>query len=698
MSKNLSKNIFYLILITLFVNSLSEICKYSFHCNDDKNTEICAKKQKTDNQNIYDLILNPCSTSSCNIHDIMLGDSEKIKYCPINYENSQKLPSYPGGTCTKNSDCLTGICQNNKCEDFSECISHENCPLNTFCKNKNCYQLLKDGEKCNESYECKFNSFCDQKEKICKKLYSIEDGKEINDLVKDYEKKEFLCESGGYITIIKNNEKKYICETIFNENYHCKEECKYKRNSNNETININENCLCGFNKYRSKHCKLGNGENDYKLFLAMRKNYLSDENINLKYCHTLERFSYDLCNELININNTVDFRKFNQEYTNKKILALQFHRLQESENCIKNVVFGYNKNDIIPLNQSCPKFFCENINNCFEGKNPLTDNSKNIEIKLNEKICSSNEFCSINGNSNIIDVMEIMQKKNIIGKCTIYQLFTGIRYPGEDCNINNDCFLYQKCINGKCYGKNENENCTNTNECIVGYFCNKTLEVCKKQKEEGEKCEEAWDCKNYLGCYKGRCIKFGILKPGIINNEKYSKFSGENKRYYLCYTGELDGDDGTTGDYCVQTNYSDIMFKNNNKKIDENGFVKCDYNETCIYDNGKRTIMKSCGCGYNKEGQGYCPLPSVYRMSDWNNRMKYIGETANNNCHSLSRFNCYLQNSSSYFYNKRMFDKYTVNAHLFYKAEICAENIFAKGNFRKVNFWGVVGILGVLCF
>lgn len=52
------------------------------------------------------------------------------------------------------------------------------------------------------------------------------------------------------------------------------------------------------------------------------------------------------------------------------------------------------------------------------------------------------------------------------------------------------------------------------------------------------------------------------------------------------------------------------------KKKDVNGFIKCDYNEDCFYDNGKETIKKKCGCGYNSEGQGYCPLPNDQRKKN----------------------------------------------------------------------------------
>ena len=165
--------------------------------------------------------------------------------------------------------------------------------------------------------------------------------------------------------------------------------------------------------------------------------------------------------------------------------------------------------------------------------------------------------------------------------------------------------------------------------------------------------------------------------PGVLNDESSAPFPGNEKRYYLCNTGELDGDDGITGNYCVKSKYSDIWINEYNKKVDGNGFIKCEYNEICFYDNGKKTIAKKCGCGYNSDGQGYCPLPSSLRMDEWNNKIQYIANLANNNCHTLSRFNCYTQNSLEIFINKKQYDKKTVDAHLFYNAVPCAEKMFA---------------------
>lgn len=697
---------FLLLIFLSFINiffTKEEVCSYTVHCKKDQSNNICVTKKKTDSPNIYDIEVNPCEYSSCNVHDALLGERESTKFC----KNSTEVPlltrpSYPGGSCSSDMDCLSGVCLQDKCQDSGpagSCISHENCPLNMACINDMCRAYIQDGENCTDSYQCKFGSFCYKKSTDksgkCTELFSFEDGKEIDISLTGNEKLENICKSGGYYVHNDGEKNHYFCETLINNNFSCKNKCTYTKNSTNSTFESEERCLCGFNRYRSKYCVLGNGQPEYISYLENKKDFLN-KTYYINKCHTLERDSDEICNELINSNKTVAFRNYVQVYNNKKILALQYHRIQESEDCVKEAVFGYKTSPIIPVKQSCPKFSCNtDMENCLFGNNPLNENGNNISLQLNPKICRQNEYCTTSGISTVNDIMLIMKKQTIEGQCSIYQKVTGVRYPGEECNINSDCVENSLCENGECTGIKEGESCNKTSECKKGYFCYMGTKTCQKQKKEGEMCSEGWDCANFLGCYSGRCILFGSLKAGIRNTIQYSPFPGNEKRYYLCNTGELDGDDGTTGDFCVQTDYSEIWLNETGKIVDENGFVKCDYNETCKYFNGKRNITKICGCGYNSDGQGYCPLPSARRMEEWNKRIKYIGESAGNKCHSLSRFNCYLQNDYKEYVQRREMDKNTIEAHLFYNAVPCAETFFVGQEFIKTNLFFILLLIAL---
>ena len=691
------------ILIFFFISFikiiLSEICTYSISCDnqEDESNNICATKKRTESNTIFEIKVKKCPSMTCNIYNTLLGDTEKNTTCENPQDNGLiQNPSYPGGICKSDLNCLSGICISGKCVDssiYENCHSHENCPLNTACINGICRNYLRPNEQCEDSFQCEFDSFCNKETKKCQKLFSFEDGADITNLTSENERIENLCKSGGYITE-KNSEGKLIkkCETLTNLNNSCNDICSYNKKSNNEIFISEEKCMCGYNKYRSKFCVLGNGEKLYKEHLENKKKFIRNKTYT-QYCHTLERDFDEICLELLNTDFSVPFRKYVKEYNNKKILALQHHRLQESEECIKEVVFNYNTKDIFNLKQTCPKFSCNpSQQNCLYGLNPLNDEGNGITISLNPDSCREKEYCSLQNEkkiNTIINASLIMENPKLEGQCKVFRENIYIkRYPGEDCIFDSDCLLEESsCINGKCSGVGLNGNCTNTSQCIVGYYCNKDLGLCDKQKGDGQTCKEAWDCQNYLGCYRGRCIKFGVLKKGIKITKEYAPFPGDDRRNYLCATGELEGEDGLSGNYCVENDYNDTWVKNEGKEIEEGGFIKCNYGEKCLYFNGKNSFEKNCECGYNEEGQGYCPLPSGRKVKAWKERMQFLGNSAKNGCHSLSRFNCYLKNNYEFFAEKRKQEFNTLKAHLFHNPIDCAYKIFAKQNFIRYNFY-----------
>ena len=698
----------YIFLFFILIKIISsEICNYSISCNtqDDETNNICAIKKRTESNTIFEIKVKKCPSMPCDIYNNLLGETEKNTTCETPPDNIKyKNPSYPGGVCTSDINCLSGICINGKCVDSERaenCYSHVNCPINSTCIKGKCRGYLEVGFPCQNSYECEFDCFCYNG--ICTKLFSLEDGTDITNLVPDNERMENLCKSGGFI-IEKNSEGKSIkkCETLTNLDNSCNDICRYKRKSNGEIFESEEKCMCGYNKYRSKFCVLGNGEQLYKEHLENKKNFMQNKKYT-QFCHTLERDFDEICLELVNTDFSVPFRKYMKEYNNKKILALQHHRLQESEECIKEVLFNYDTKDIFSLTQTCPVFSCDkNQQNCLYGKNPLNDKGNDITISLNQNTCQKKEYCSLPNDkeiNNIINASLIMENQYLEGQCKIFQDNNFIkRYPGEDCNFDVDCLISDSlCINGKCTGVGPDGNCTETSQCLVGYYCNKEIGLCKEQKGEGETCSEGWDCQNYLGCFKGRCIKFGLLKKGIKITQDLAPFPGDDKRNYLCYTGELEQDDGLSGNFCVDNDYNDTWVRESKKEIDDNGYIKCNYGEKCLYYNGKNGFEKNCECGYNGNGQGYCPLPSARNLEAWKERMKFLGNSAKNGCHSLSRFNCYLKNDYDFFVEKRQHDAKTLEAHLFYNSIDCAYKVFVKQNYIKYNFY-FIGLLLMILF
>ena len=691
-----------LLFLSFTIILATEICNYSFICNTNENDNFCAIKKRTDSASIFEIRLKKCSSMPCNVFDNLLGDTEKNTNCQgLSIDNNDKVksPSYPGGICSSDFNCLSGICINHICVDSQkeeECLKHENCPINTACIEGKCSSYLQYNDDCNDTYQCDFNLFCN-KDKKCDKLFQYKDGMDItNKILSEEEKIENLCESGGYII----EEKHIFCKTLNNVNLNCNDECTYVKKSDNKNYISKDNCLCGYNKYRTKHCVLGNGEDIYKDFLAMKKEFMGNKSLT-QFCHTLERDFDEICLQLVNTDMSVSFRNYVKEYNHKRILALQHHRLQESESCVKEVIFNYDTNPIFSFEQQCPIFSCDSKKeNCFLGNNPLQEDGKNISIILNPYICSEKEYCTLPEENKLINTSLIMNNIKLEGQCKIYQGKKGIkRYPGESCNINSDCIVDNSiCKDGQCTGVNEGENCKKTEQCLVGFYCNNSTKKCEKQKKEGEKCIEGWDCENFLGCFKGRCIKFGTLKKGIKITNESAPFPGDDLKHFLCYTGELNEGNGITGDFCVTNDY-DVTWKNsNNKNPDENGYIKCNFGEQCIYHNGRNKVYKNCECGYNNMGQGYCPLPSAQNLDNWIKKMEFIADSANNKCHSLSRLNCYLNNNYEHFVNQRYYESITTEAHLFYNSIDCAYKMFVEQRNLKINFYLLILFLIELLF
>ena len=695
------KTLIYFYIFSLIKLISTETCTFSISCAE-KDSKYCATKKRTESNSIFEIKVKSCPDMSCNIYDTLLGDTEKNTSCEQPEEDLRfKYPSYPGGVCVENKNCITGTCNGKNCVDLSlydECFNHENCPINSACINRLCQSYINEGSHCDDSYQCHFDSFCNNKTKKCQRLFSFEDGEDITDLVPSNQRTENLCKNGGFIiekdsngTLIKK------CETLTNIDNNCNDVCRYKRASSSEIFTSEEKCMCGYNKYRSKFCVLGNGEKIYKEYLEYKKNFIQNKNLT-KLCHTLERDFDDICLNTVNIYKSLAFRKYLQEYNNKKILALQHHRLQESEECIKEVLFNYDNKDLFHISQKCPVFSCQTKKeNCLYGINPQSEKGEGITIQLNPNSCHEKEYCSLPNEQNLINTSLIMERKYLEGQCKIFQENINIkRYPGEDCIFNVDCLFDDSiCQSGKCTGVPPGGNCSETSQCLVGYYCNKIIGKCEVQREEGQKCLEAWDCKNYLGCFKGNCIKLGILKKGIKVTPDIAPFPGNDKRHLLCYTGELDQADGVSGNYCVENDYDESWLTKFKIKLIEDKYVKCVYNTKCYYINGKNKFEKMCECGYNSAGQGYCPVPSARNSDAWKEKMKFIQSYADNNCHSLSRFNCYLVNNYEFYVEKRQHEVKTTEAHLFYKSVDCAHKIFAEQKYIKYSFY-FIGLLFAL--
>ena len=153
-------------------------------------------------------------------------------------------------------------------------------------------------------------------------------------------------------------------------------------------------------------------------------------------------------------------------------------------------------------------------------------------------------------------------------------------------------------------------------------------------------------------CMNKTCFEYFSLPEGTYLQNKNGYLFKE-----LCKSGLID----ENTNQCL----GELQY-NNNMNIDSNGFVQCNYGEDCIYNSGKKTIIKKCECGYNKEGKSYCPLSNEYNKRDWEELYELKKKYYKNDCHTLKRDECIDIDIID-----KIKEKYlkTENAHLIYNAE-----------------------------
>ena len=65
--------------------------------------------------------------------------------------------------------------------------------------------------------------------------------------------------------------------------------------------------------------------------------------------------------------------------------------------------------------------------------------------------------------------------------------------------------------------------------------------------------------------------------------------------------------------------------------------------------------------------------------------MQLLAEMTNNECHTLSRFDCYLKKTPEIQHQIKSISAETVEANLFYKSVPCAFAIISQGEYYKIS-------------
>ena len=646
----------FLILI-LKILTLRNDCSNKYTCNNGLTGSKCSNK-------IEDIIY----LQQCNIyyHCPFKPESEYDSYCEkSNYE--YEYPSYPGGRCKDNSDCLSDFCNEGICKNIKQIFSSNDCEFGQFYNSsiKECQSAKNKGESCEDDEECKNNLSCFNG--ICIEFFSLP----INTYIG--KKSPFLCEKGYALNDYCVNSKLVSTNKCEDDDI-----CKY-RLENGSYIEVYDKCNCTYSLKPQKKCQLGNLDlSIWKNYTDLIKKTLEDENI--KNCNVKE-IRPGFCRETLKQswtakNNDVSIKKF-------KSLIEGYHTYNNNDApCAINVVNNIDFSPPKPKDGKfqCPVYHCGSDakipfdnKTCAFSTNPFNEEGKNISVYL-QKICDKKHYCNY---KNEFPYLDYTYNSTCLETPTS-KTWT-IKYAGEKCTTKNQCVksdLFKDigyCIDGYCSGHIEGQNCTKNSECHKGHFCNGLY--CEKQRGEGKFCLDSFECLNYLGCLNNTCIQYYSMTNGTYLNDSNSE--GE-----LCQMGMMNN----PTHQCAQLDYTEEMKQKKNK----DGFVSCQVGEKCNYTTGYYskgslfTIEKECVCGFNKDGEAFCPLPHTVNVDDWKKYFKLKNKQKDNSCHTERRNECNDEMSDSDLDELRYYQRKTERAHLFYRSSNCIIEILNSG-FIKTN-------------
>ena len=662
--------LFSLISLTELKEQNEDYCQ-KIQCYPNLSSGTCIKVESSTS------LLNPCPSSKICDNDIEDPIQDAIcKEQDKDYIPFKKLPSLP---CKDSKECLSDKCMSDKCvgiNDGDTCKNSYDCNFGKTCRKESdkqdalykCLDPLKEGDKCQLDTDCELNCGCRQG--ICTKYFSLENWAKTGG--KDYGKDFTFCKS-GYVNEVG------ICMNISlkKDITECSSDspCEYNyqdENNENKSIIIHQNCLCGYNPFGKKYCLIGSGNTNYTRYLEKLIKY----HFNNANCHLSERASEGCQKDLLSNDNDILLQI--KELINAKYWAKANNRMINIPECVYSIELKdydreLDKNSYpepIPEGK-CAKYTCKNDTNMNSCASSKYNNKFDINVTLSD-ICEEDIKCKLDGEPNDI----FYNGTNIIGKCGN---LGNKRYPGEKCFLDSECVYplnnpstqFHKCEDGYCIGIEEDGICEDNSWCLVGYYCDKFDGKCKSQKSKGEKCSESKDCKNNLICINNKCDELFTLNDGDTVPEN------ENNIFQrmFCKNGEV------MDNKCVSFNDID------GTKVDDNTYKKCVFNSYCEYKvNGLESFRKKyvkCGCGYNVEGQGYCPHYHDYAKEDWDKYRDIWKDLSDNECHTESRFNCYEFDEEKG-YELKEFRNKLENGHLFYNCVDCAKKVL-DSNYVGVN-------------
>lgn len=636
-----------------------------FECSPIDEEDICVIPKPNTNSTF---IVNKCKNN--NKYCALVSDEPNMKTtCQDKEIIDYKL--YPGFPCETNDDCFNGNCYEEICQgsDLMEsCKSTDDCNIGFKCTDGQCFYVNQS--QCEVDEDCPMDSGC--LNQSCVRYFSLEDGTNISSVSQN----SFLsfCKGGYSIN--------GLCVTLklvgkYNEPCDSENKCIYTDQEGNR-YDLPEMCKCGYGEHGHSYCKLGGGEKNFTRYINSLFSYYEQRGCAQSEHGALIGCNYDkrgstMKKSLISLYNQYLWANYNYRMYNAALCVIQVE--------FPDYNIDYDKPETI--SKKCATYKCELSTNkdnvCLKSTYNLNDG---VNVKLFYNLTfMENQQCQVDPKKELYMNKDIEKKWEDQNK-----IIPGIRFPGEDCEDNQECENWkypdkQKlsvCKKGKCGGYGKGESCQSHDMCLVGLYCDTKEEKCKSQKDIDESCQSSYECLNHLLCFKKKCAdvlyKFDIgykFKPEDMMDDDDFFF---NK---LCKYGEANFDSGS----CTAYEYE-------NKTNPDEDFIECNTSYPCSYKvlGGSNNKQKDCECGYNLNGISYCPLDHKSRIEQWDEFFSIKRQLANNKCHTMNRYNCYK--------NKRdrkhltdmhsMYQNSLTKGHLFYKSEPCVEKML-NANYMNIN-------------
>ena len=581
-----------LVFILSFIELLkAEICP-TFTCGSLPDA-LCTKRTSNETVAVQSYVLQKCAKEEqqCPFYNLESFESLTCEDKPVS-----NIRMYPGGYCVFSKDCIFGTCSDSgvcvgtangeKCSYHKECNYGFACRRNDTTDAKFCLAQLKEGDSCREDFDCVNSHGCFNH--TCTRYFSLADGSAVEDTPAKFAS---FCQSGyeynGACARLTLPAKETQCDDATPCNY---------TNFDKTSVVIPGNCLCGFNPSGVKYCKLGSGHQEYVDYVKNQQNLLKDTS----KCNTEERGG--VCN-YNRRDPAVDLVEMNKKFKNARILAEFSHELVGADQCVIDVAFPEftPEKPVPPPSPSkaiCAKYTCKSREaNCVASHFTKNNETMSLNVIVSD-VCKKDEFCDIGGVPNTV----FYNETDVNGTCKANANLpvAGVRYPGEKCLKNEDCyepdasfypdeFLVGTCMFGYCQGYNATQNCSETAWCWTGNYCGED-KTCAPLKKEKENCTQTAQCQNGLLCQNQTCqnawfslpVNATVISDNFISADNFCKFGRAHKGV------------------CDYLNTTDTVEK-------KSGLVVCNPGQKCNYTSLAGAVELDCQCGYNADGKAYCP-------------------------------------------------------------------------------------------